>query len=74
MLTDCPPPSWRTASRRVSRAVTLLSSAGRQLDAASRLAADRYNSDRLHVLATGLREFCIPLGRIASRLEKGGGL
>lgn len=66
--------SYRFASRRLSRAITLLATAGQQLDTASRLAPDKYNADRLHFLAAGLREFCLPLSRIASRLEKGGEL
>jgi len=66
------PVSNRIASRRLTRAVTLLHRAGRQLDGASRVTPDRYNRDRLHNLATGLRELGLPLTRIASRLEKGG--
>jgi len=62
--------SPRIASRRLTRAVTLLSRAGRQLDAASRLAPDKYHADRLRFLATGLRDLSLPLVRIASRLEK----
>jgi hypothetical protein len=65
--------SHRIASRRVNRAAMLLSRAGRELDTASRL-ADRYHSDRLHVLATGLRELSLPISKIASRLERGGAL
>ena len=63
--------SHRLASRRLTRAVTLLSRAGRQLDDASRLAPDRFNADRLHALADGLRSFSVPLYRLASRLERG---
>jgi len=66
------PVSDRTASRRLTRAVTLLGRAGRQLDAASRLAPDNYHADRLRFLATGLRDLSLPLSRIASCLEKGG--
>ena len=61
----------RVASRRLLRAVTLLFRAGKQLDAASRTAPDRYNADRLKCLASGLREVTLPLHRIASRFEKG---
>lgn len=66
------PISSRTASRRLTRALTLLRRAGRQLDNASQTAPDHYNRDRLHSLALGLRELSLPLSRIASRLEKGG--
>ena len=66
--------SKRHTSRRLTRAVTLLHRAGRQLDTASQTAPDRYNRDRLHTLAIGLRELSLPLSRIASRLEKGGEL
>lgn len=66
--------SSRTSSRRVIRAVTLLYRAGRQLDTASQTAPDRYNRDRLHDLASGLRSLSLPLSRIASRLENGGEL
>lgn len=66
--------SNRFASRRLTRAVTLLHRAGRQLDTASQTAPDRYNRDLLHNLALGLRELSLPLSRIASRLEKGGEL
>ena len=61
--------SNRIASRRLTRAITLLYRAGRQLDDASRVAPDRYNSDRLRSLATGLRDLSLPLSRIASRLQ-----
>ena len=64
--------STRFASRRLSKAVTLLHSAGRQLDAASRAAPDKYHPDRLRFFATGLRDVTLPLYRIASRLEKAG--
>ena len=64
--------SPRTASRRLIRAVRFLTRAGRQLDAASRLAPDKFNSDRLHLFATGIRDLSLPLARIASRLDKGG--
>ena len=63
--------SQRVASRRLARAVTLLSRASRQLDSASRFAPDQYNTDRLRFLAVGLRDLSIPLCKIASRLEKG---
>ena len=64
--------SRRIASRQLTRAVTLLGRAGRQLDDASRVVPDSYNRDRLHYIATGLRDLSLPLSRIASRLEKGG--
>jgi len=64
--------SSRVASRRLSKAVTLLFRAGKQLDAASRTAPDKYNADRLRFFATGVREVTLPLHRIASRLEKAG--
>ena len=70
--TQYDPASSRIASRRLTRAVTLLSRAGRQLDNASRLAPDKYNADRLLSIASGLRDLSLPLSRIASRLEKGG--
>jgi len=65
--------SKRIASRRLTRAVTLLTRAGRQLYCASQAAPDRFNREKLHFLADGLRELSLPLSRIASRLEKGGG-
>jgi hypothetical protein len=68
------PTSPRIASRQITRVVTLLACAGRQLDHASRVAPDKYNSDRLRFLATGLRDLSLPLTRIASQLEKGGEL
>jgi hypothetical protein len=64
--------SARIASRRLSQAVTFLFRAGKQLDAASRTAPDKYNADRLRLFATGLRDVTLPLHRIASRLQKGG--
>ena len=63
----------RIASRQLTRAVTLLFRAGKQLDAASRIAPDRYDADRLRFLATGLRELSLPLSKIASCFEKGQG-
>ena len=66
--------STRIASRRLTRAITLLSRAGKQLDSASQTVPDRYQMDRLRFLATGLRDLSLPLSRIASRLEKGGGM
>lgn len=66
--------SNRAASRRLARAVTLLNRAGRQLDGASHASTDRFHRDRLRFFATGLREFSLPLSRIASVLEKGGEL
>ncbi len=67
----CETTSSRVASRRLARAVTLLSRASRQLDSASLFAPDKYNADRLRFLAGGLRDLSIPLSKIASRLEKG---
>ena len=64
--------SLRVASRRLTRAVTLLGRAGRQLDDASRVVPDPFNRERLHYFAVGLRDISLPLSRIASRLEKGG--
>ena len=60
------------ASRRLGRAITLLNRAGRQLDGASQAAPDRFNRDHLYSLATGLREFTLPLSRLASHLQRGG--
>jgi hypothetical protein len=71
---DFGPSSTRIASRRLTRAVTLLARAGRQLDDASRFVSDRHSRDRLRFLATGLRELSLPLSRIASRFENGRGL
>ncbi len=71
MRADYHPESHRIASRRVTRAVSLLARAGRQLDSAGRLAPDQYQRDRLKVVASGLRDLSLPLSRIASRLEKG---
>jgi hypothetical protein len=70
--TNYPSLSHRLASRRLTRAVTLLARAGRQLDDASRVAPDRHNRNRLRLLATGLRDLSIPLSKIASYLERGG--
>lgn len=64
--------SSRSASRRLERAVTLLNRAGRQLDGASHVAPNRFHRDHLYSLASGLREFTLPLSRLASRLQKGG--
>lgn len=64
--------SARFATRRLSKAVTLLFRAGKQLEAASRAAPDKYSADRLRFFATGLRDVTLPLHQIASRLEKGG--
>jgi hypothetical protein len=66
--------SSRHASRRLERAVILLNRAGRQLDGASHVAPDRFQRDRLYSLATGLREFTLPLSRLASYLQRGGQL
>lgn len=69
-----PSTSSRIASRRLERAVTLLNRAGRQLDRASHVAPDRFQRDRLFSLASGLREFTLPLSRLASYLQRGGQL
>jgi len=45
---------------------------GKQLDAASRTAPDKYHADRLRFLATGVRDVTLPLCRIASHLQKRG--
>jgi hypothetical protein len=66
------PFSRSIASRKLSKAVTLLNRAGQQLDVASRNAPDRYNADRLRIFAAGLRNVAMPLSRLANRLEKGG--
>jgi hypothetical protein len=66
--------SPRSASRRLTKAVTLLYRAGKQLDEASRRSPDKYNADRLRSLATGVREVSLPLSKIASHMEKGGEL
>jgi hypothetical protein len=63
--------SPRIASRRVTRALTLLHRASRQLEAASQSAPDRYHKDEIFSFALGLRGLCLPLGRVASRLERG---
>jgi hypothetical protein len=63
--------SPRIASRRLTRAVTLLTRAGRQLENVSRATPNKYNADRLRFIATGLRDLSLPLSRIASQLEKG---
>jgi hypothetical protein len=64
--------SNRTASRKLVRAVTFLTLAGQQLSAASQSAPDRYHRYKFHRLALGLRDFSLPLSRIASLLERGG--
>ena len=71
-LKECNRSSHRIASRRLERAVVLLARAGKQLDGASQAASDRHNRNRLYRLATGLREFTIPLARLASYLQRGG--
>jgi hypothetical protein len=48
--------SNRFATRHFSKAVVLLIRAGRQLDAASRTASDKYHADRLRFFAIGLRD------------------
>jgi hypothetical protein len=72
MQADYPLRSHRNASRQLTRALTLLSRAGRQLDEASRTAPNRYHADRLRFYANGLRDVTLPLYRIASLIEKGG--
>src|SRR2546421_6537564 len=64
--------SPRIASRRLTRAVKLLVRAGRQLESASLAAPDKYNQDRLKLIASGLRAISIPLCKIASHLERRG--
>jgi hypothetical protein len=66
------PKSQRIASRKLLRAVTFLTLAGQQLSAASQSSTDRYTRKKFHRLALGLREFSLPLSRIASVLERGG--
>jgi hypothetical protein len=39
---------------------------------ASQASTDRYHRNKFHRLALGLREFSLPLSRIASLLERGG--
>jgi hypothetical protein len=73
MQEHCSTFSHRNASRRVARAVILLSRAGEQLQAASQTTPDRYSCDRLRFLATGIRELSIPLSKIATCFEKGEG-
>lgn len=63
----------RAASRRLARAVFLLDCAGRQISAASNASSDRYHRNKLHNLAIGLRDLTLPLYRIVSHLERGGG-
>lgn len=63
--------SHRIASRRLHRALILLHRASRYIEAASQ-SADRHHKDELLEFALGLREICIPLFRVAARLEKGG--
>ena len=64
--------SNRTASRKLVRAVTFLTLAGRALSAAGQVSTDRYHRNKFHRLAIGLRELSLPLSRIASLLERGG--
>ena len=65
--------SIHIASRRLVRAVALLSRAGPQLDNASRFVSARYNADRLRSFATGLPDLSIQLS-LATQIEKGGEL
>ena len=65
--------SSRAASRRLARAVSLLTLAGEQLAAASQVSPDRWHRNKLHNFSIGLRELSLPLSRIASHLERGGG-
>jgi len=62
--------SSRAASRRLARAASLLNLASKQLNAASDVSPDRYHRTKFHNLALGLREFTLPLSRIASVLER----
>jgi hypothetical protein len=64
--------SNRTASRKLVRAITHLTIAGRELSAAGLASPDRYHQNKFQNLALGLREFSLPLSRIASILERGG--
>jgi hypothetical protein len=66
------PTSHRIASRRVLRAVTLLTRAGRQLDSPSKAAPDRYNRERLRFFVAGFRDLANSFSLIASQLERGG--
>ena len=63
--------SRRIASRRVLRAVVLLTRASRQLDSASKAAPDRHNRDRLRFFVAGFRDLASSFSRIASQLERG---
>lgn len=63
--------STRAASRHLARAVSLLHLACTQLSAASQASPDRRSRTKLHNLALGLREFSIPLDRLASLFERG---
>lgn len=64
--------STRAASRKLARAAFLLTRAGEQLSAASKASPDRYHRNRFHRLALNLREFSLPVERIASVLEREG--
>lgn len=64
--------SNRTASRKLVRAVTFLTLAGQALNAAGQVSKDHYHRKKFHRLAVGLREFSLPLSRIATLLERGG--
>ena len=65
--------SNRAASQKLWRAASLLARAGAQLSAASKASQHRHNRNRLNHLALDLRELSLPLSRIASLLERGGG-
>lgn len=63
--------SRRTASRRVLRAIKLLTRAGKQLDFASKSAPDKHNRDRLRFFVIGFRDLANSFSKIASQLERG---
>lgn len=69
MYSEYSPKSNRIASRRLERALTLLSRAGRQFEAASEAAINKYDRDHFLSLALGVRELCVPIFRTASRLH-----
>jgi hypothetical protein len=71
-MAEVNPISRRVASRRLAKAVVLLHRAGQQLRNASQSAPDRYNRDKLHILALGLRDISVPLSKLATLLHKEG--
>jgi hypothetical protein len=66
-----PSESFRLASRRLTRALTLLSLACGQLRQACNAAPDKHNRERLLLFASELQRVSNPISRLARRLQGG---